>query len=569
MGTDVRPIPCHEGRFMSDAPATVWWKHGVIYQIYPRSFMDTNGDGIGDLQGVIDRLDYLNDGTERSLGIDAIWFSPTFPSPMKDFGYDVSDYCDVHPDFGDLATMDRLIAECHRRGIRVILDYVPNHSSDQHPWFIESRSSRDNPKRDWYVWRDAKPDGSPPNNWLATFGGSAWEWDARTGQYYLHSFLKEQPDLNWRNPEVVEAMYDVLRFWMARGVDGFRIDVVGMILKDPELRDNPPNPDRGVVEKYGHAWSQLHIYDRNFPDVFDAMVGLRAVLDEYPERMAVGEAFGDPATLVKFYGGEALNGLHMAFNFQLIREGRTSAGNMAWDARRFRRVVDAMEAALPDGAWPNYVFGNHDVSRMVSRYGGGMLGRARARVGAMLLLTLRGTPFIYQGEEIGMEDVDVPEDQRQDPARFHHTGRDPERTPMQWENTPGMGFTTGTPWLPFGDPSVNVAAQIDDPASLLSLYRRLIWYRKGSSALLYGTYRPVDGTPDSVFAYLRETKDERLLVALNFESTPQSFDLPEGMEPEALVLSTRPSREEDHHLTGRTLRLDGNEGVVLRIVDRR
>jgi alpha-glucosidase len=463
--------------------------------------------------------------------------------------------------------MDRLIGECHRRGIRVILDYVPNHSSDQHPWFIESRSSRDNPKRDWYVWRDAKPDGSPPNNWLATFGGRAWEWDEHTGQYYLHSFLKEQPDLNWRNPKVVQAMYDVLRFWMARGVDGFRIDVVGMILKDPELRDNPPNPDAGVVEKYGHAWSQLHIYDRNYPDVFDAMVGLRAVMDEFPERMAIGEAFGDPATLVKFYGGEALNGLHMAFNFQLIREGRTSEGNMAWDARRFRRVVDAMEAALPDGAWPNYVFGNHDVSRMVSRYGGGALGQARARVGAMLLLTLRGTPFIYQGEEIGMEDVEVPPEQLQDPQRLAGPSRDPERTPMPWANAPGMGFTTGAPWLPFGDPRINVAAQIDDPASLLSLYRRLIWYRKGSPALLHGTYRPVDDVPEAVFAYLRETEGERLLVALNFDSTPETFALPEGMEPAALVLSTRPSLEEDHHLTGRTLHLDGNEGVVVRMKD--
>jgi alpha-glucosidase len=539
-----------------------WWKHGIIYQIYPRSFQDSNGDGIGDLQGVIDRLDYLNDGTARSLGVDAIWFSPTFPSPMKDFGYDVADYCDVHPDFGDLAAMDRLIEACHRRGIKVLLDYVPNHSSDQHPWFIESRSGRDNPKRDWYVWRDPKPDGSPPNNWLATFGGSAWEWDEQTGQYYLHSFLKEQPDLNWRNPEVVAAMYDALRFWMNRGIDGFRIDVVGMILKDPELRDNPQHPDPGVAAIYGEAWSQEHIYDRNYPDVFDAMRDLRRVIDEYPDRMAIGEVFGDPATLVRFLGGDALDGLHLAFNFQLIREGRTSRGNTAWDARRIRRVVDATEAALPAGAWTNYVWGNHDVSRFITRYNTDGNGRARARVAAMLLLTLRGIPFIYYGEEIGMEDVPIPEDRAQDPARFAGPNRDPERTPMPWTGAPGRGFTTGEPWLPFGDPAINVADQQDDPDSLLSFYRRLIWIRRRSEALRFGSYRPVDSVPDEVFAYLREVEGERLLIALNFSAEPAQIALPEGIVPERVLLSTRRDRSERDHGAW-TLDLAGNEGVIV------
>ena len=541
----------------------VWWKHGVIYQIYPRSFQDSDGDGIGDLQGVIDRLGYLNGG-EDALGIDAVWFSPTFPSPMKDFGYDVSDYCDVHPDFGTLATFDRLIEECHRRGIKVILDYVPNHSSDLHPWFIESRSSRDNPKRDWYVWRDPKPDGGPPNNWLATFGGPAWELDERTGQYYLHSVLVEQPDLNWRNPEVVEAMLDVLRFWMERGVDGFRMDVVGMILKDPELRDNPSNPDPRVAAIYGEAWDQLHVYDRNWPEVFDAMTWLRAAIDEFPDRMAIGEVFGDPETLVKFMGGEALNGLQMAFNFQLIREGRTSEGNTTWDAARMRRVVDRTEASLPRGAWTNYVWGNHDVSRFVSRYNHDGRGQERARVAAMLLLTLRGTPFIYYGEEIGMEDVAIPEERAQDPARFHGTGRDPERTPMQWDSGPGIGFGSapGEPWLPFGDPRINVADQLRDPASLLSLYRRLLRFRRGSDALRFGTYRPVDGTPETVFAYLREGETERLLVALNFGGDAVELELPPEMEAARVLLSTRPG-DADGHLRGRTLMLGGNEGAVI------
>jgi alpha-glucosidase len=540
----------------------VWWKHGVIYQIYPRSFQDSNGDGIGDLQGVLDRLDYLNDGTDRSLGIDAIWFSPTFPSPMKDFGYDVSDYEGVHPDFGDLETMDRLIAACHERGIKVMLDFVPNHSSDQHPWFLESRSSRSNPKRDWYVWRDAKPDGGPPNNWFATFGGSSWEWDETTGQYYLHSFLKEQPDLNWRNPEVEQAMLDVLRFWMGHGIDGFRIDVVGMILKDPELRDNPMNPDPRVAEIYGKAWAQEHIYDRNFPDVFDKMRDIRRTMDEFPDRMAIGEAFGDPATLMRFIGGEALDGLHLAFNFQLIREGRTSEGNTAWDAARIRRVVDQTQAALPHGAWTNYVWGNHDVSRFITRYNVDGRGRDRARVAAMLLLTLHGTPFIYYGEEIGMEDVPIPEERAQDPARFAGPNRDPERTPMPWTAEPGRGFTTGEAWLPFGNSAINVAAQQDDPTSLLSLYRRLIWYRNGSDALRFGDYRPVEVESNQVFAFLRETDSDRLLVLLNFGPEPADVALPEGIAPNGLDVSTRPDRTSTTLLDG-SIPLAGLEGLIL------
>jgi alpha-glucosidase len=531
----------------------LWWKHGVIYQIYPRSFQDANGDGIGDLQGVIDRLDYLNDGTEHSLGVDAIWFSPTFPSPMADFGYDVSDYCGVHPDFGDLETMDRLIEQAHRRGIRVVLDWVPNHSSSEHPWFIESRSSRDNPKRDWYVWRDSKPDGSPPNNWIAAFGGPAWEWDQRTMQYYLHSFLKEQPDLNWRNPDLVRAMHDTLRFWMERGVDGFRIDVMGRILKDPELRDNPPEPNRRLAE-IAQMFQQRHVYNHNWPDIIDAVREIRRVVDEYPERMTVGEVFGPPEQIVKYYGGEDLDGLHLAFNFPFVR-----IWDERWNARHIRERVDDFEAALPDGGWPNHVFGNHDVDRLLSRINRDGRGRERARVAAMLLLTLRGTPFIYYGEEIGMENVDIPEELLQDPARKYGRGRDPERTPMQWSRH--GGFTTAEPWLPYGDLSVNVDDQRYDPNSLLSLYRRLLWFRRRSDALRFGAYAPVDGTPDAVYAYTRAHGDDRLLVALNFTCDDVEFDLPGEALPTQVVLSTHP----DSPGASRRIALRANEGVVLRL----
>ena len=531
----------------------LWWKHGIIYQIYPRSFQDSNGDGIGDLQGVIDRLDYLNDGTDRSLGIDAIWFSPTYPSPMADFGYDVADYEGVHPDFGTLADMDRLIAEAHKRGIRIILDFVPNHTSSQHPWFLASRSSADSPKRDWYIWRHAKPDGSPPNNWIAAFGGPAWEWDQKTQQYYLHSFLVEQPDLNWRNPEVVEAMHNVLRYWMRRGVDGFRIDVMDRILKDPKLGDNPPEPNRELAKRYGQSALQRHTQDRDWPDVFEAVREIRKVVDEFPERMTVGEVFGPPENIVRYYGGDKVDGLHLAFNFPLVR-----IWNPRWTAAHIRREVDAFEAALPAGAWPNYVLGNHDVDRFVSRVNGDGRGQERARVAALLLLTLRGTPFVYYGEEIGMENVDIPPDRLQDPARVYVRGRDPERTPMPW--TREGGFTTGEPWLPYGDLSRNVREQLDDPKSLLSLYRSLAWLRRKSAALCTGGYAPLDGAPESVFAYIRSAPGERMLTVLNFSNEPVAFDLPGALEPIEYVLGTHERALDRQHIA-----LAGNEGRLLRL----
>jgi alpha-glucosidase len=509
----------------------LWWKHGVIYQIYPRSFQDSNGDGIGDLEGIIERLDYLNDGTERSLGIDGIWLSPTFPSPMKDFGYDVSDYEDVHPDFGTLKTMDRLIEEAHKRGIRIILDFVPNHTSDQHPWFREARSSIESPKRDWYVWRDAKDDGTAPNNWIGAFGGPAWEWDQPTQQYYLHSFLVEQPDLNWRNPQVQRAMHNVLRFWMDRGVDGFRIDVMDRILKDPQLRDNPPNPDRSWGRRAGMTALQLHTQDQNWPDIIDEARRIRTTVDAYPERMTVGEVFGTPENIVRYYGGDTTDGLHLAFNFSLTR-----LHGMRWTAENVRRRVDAFEAALPTPAWPNVVLGNHDIDRFISRVDQDGQGAARGRAAAVLLLTLRGTPFIYYGEEIGMPNTDVPENRLQDPARRYGRGRDPERTPMQW--TPAGGFSNSAPWLPYGDLSINVKEQEHDEGSMLSLYRKLMWTRRKSKALTMGDYAPVDGLPPDVFGFTRAHSGERMLTLINFASVPMTFELPADCTPSATVVST-------------------------------
>ena len=508
----------------------LWWKHGTIYQIYPRSFQDTNGDGIGDLRGIVERLDYLNDGTPNSLGIDAIWMSPTYPSPMADFGYDVADYEDVHPDFGSLADMDRLIEEAHKRGIRIILDFVPNHSSSEHPWFIESRSSLDSPKRDWYVWRNPKPDGTAPNNWIGAFGGPAWDYDLKTAQYYLHSFLPEQPDLNWRNPQVVRAMHNALRFWMDRGVDGFRIDVMDRVLKDPELRDNPPQPNREIA-RIAHTLWQVHKYDRDWPDIIDAVHEIRRVVDEYPERFTVGEVFGPPENIVRYYGHDGTDGLHMGFNFPLVR----MFGDR-WNAANVRKRVDAFEAALPDGAWPNWVLGNHDVDRFVSRVNHDGQGQQRARAAALLLLTLRGTPFIYYGEELGMENVDIPEHKLQDPARKWARGRDPERTPMPW--TRDGGFSGVAPWLPYGDLSINVHDQSRDEGSMLSLYRRLIWLRRGSEALRAGDYAPVEGIPDEVFAYTRTAGDERALAVISFASNDIAFELPKSLAPREMLVST-------------------------------
>lgn len=536
---------------MDTAP---WWKRGIVYQIYPRSFQDSNGDGIGDLQGVIDRLDFLNDGTPNSLGVTAIWLSPFYPSPMADFGYDVADYCNVDPMFGDLETFDRLVAEAHRRGIRIIIDYVPNHTSSEHAWFKESRSSRDNPKRDWYIWRDAKPDGSAPNNWGSWFGGSAWEWDEHTGQYYLHLFDKAQPDLNWRNPEVYSAMMDVLKFWLDRGVDGFRMDVVHMILKHPDLLDNPLRDDIIVDhEALDTFMYQQHVYDTDQPEVHEIMRDFRRLFDSYGDIVGVGEIFmEDVRRWASYYGENESDEFHIPFNFRLLRMPD-------WDAAAFRADVELMESVIPDYAWPNYVLGNHDTKRLATRH-----GARNARTAGMLLLTLRGTPTLYNGDEIGMEEGDIPPHMIRDPQGVilgAERSRDGCRTPVQWDASEGAGFTTGEPWLPISNDyqTRNVAVQSQDPTSIYNFYRRMIWYRNQSSALSIGDYRSLE-SPDGTFVYLRHHGDQTLLVALNFSDDPQTVEVSRTGE---VVISTLMDREET--LNGRTLELRPNEGVVVEL----
>ncbi len=399
-----------------------WWKRTIIYQVYPRSFQDSNGDGIGDLAGIRHRLDYL-----AGLGVGAIWISPIFVSPMADFGYDISDYCAIDPVFGSMAEFDLLVRDAHASGLKVILDYVPNHTSDRHPWFVESRAARASGKRDWYIWRDGKANGEPPNNWLSQFGGPAWAFDERTGQYYLHSFLPQQPDLNWRNDAVRSAMFNVLRFWLSRGVDGFRVDVLWLLIKDAALRDNPPNPAYLPTQAAINRTLSLHNGDQ--PEIHELVAQMRAVLDSYGERLLIGEIYLPFERLAAYYG-ENLRGAHLPFNFALI--------NARWDAVTIGTLIKEYEASLPPGGWPNWVLGNHDQPRIAAR-----IGSAQARVATMLLLTLRGTPTMYYGDEIGIPRVEVPPEEAQDPWERREPGlglsRDPSRTPMQWDHDAERG----------------------------------------------------------------------------------------------------------------------------------
>jgi alpha-glucosidase len=536
------------------AGARPWWQTGVIYQIYPRSFQDSNRDGVGDLAGILARLDYL-----AWLGVDAIWLSPIFPSPMADFGYDVSDYTAVDPVYGDLATFDALVARAHTLGMRVLLDFVANHTSDQHPWFRESRSSRTSPKRDWYTWRDAKPDGAPPNNWLSSMGGSAWEWDPATSQYYFHQFLKEQPDLDWRNPEVRAAMHDVLRFWLARGVDGFRLDAIYYIAKDPALADAPPNPRYDPAKgEYDRLLHQGH--DKDHPDIHHMLRELRQVTERAgagPDPLLIGEAHLWEWERWASYFGANLDELHMPYNFAFTRGPFTAAAA--------RAIVENVEAATPRGAWPNYVLGNHDESRIASR-----IGPKLAPLALLLLLTLRGTPTLYYGDELGMRDVEIAPDRVRDPVagRVPGHGRDPERTPMQWSAEPNAGFCPPgvEPWLPVaGDYSeVNVARERDDARSLLSLTHRILALRRRSPALSVGSYAPVGDVPADVFAYLRTEGSERYLVALNFADDARSLSLASpGSLRATLALSTCLDREGPLALDRLVLR--GHEGCVARL----
>jgi alpha-glucosidase len=527
----------------------LWWQTGVIYQIYPRSFQDTNGDGIGDLKGIEQRLDYL-----ASLSIDAIWISPIYPSPMADFGYDVADYCGVDSRFGALADFDDLLAQAHARGLKVLLDFVPNHTSDQHPWFVESRSLRDSPKRDWYIWRDPAPDGGPPNNWISDFGGSAWEWDDATGQYYYHAFLKEQADLNWRNPAVRAAMYDVMRFWFDRGVDGFRIDVLWHMVKAADFKDNPPNPAFQPAMGDMHRVLQLHSTDQ--PEVHGIAADMRAIADSYcaegrGERVLIGEIYLPVDRLMHYYGRERA-GVHLPFNFQLV--------DAPWEARALATLIADYEAALPPDGWPNWVLGNHDRPRVSAKR-----GQAQARVAAMLLLTLRGTPTLYYGDELGLTDVTIPPAEVQDPRELREPGfalgRDPVRTPMPWDASANAGFTTAKPWLPLNAdwPTRNVARMTAEPRSILTLYRRLLAARRAHPALSIGGFELLAAEGD-VLAYERRHGAERLIVALNLGGRPLRLTLPDWASQCRPLLGT----VDDAVIAGDgALLLRADEGVIL------
>ena len=526
-----------------------WWQTAVVYEIYPRSFADSNGDGTGDLAGITGRLDYLG-----WLGVDAIWIAPFYRSPMADFGYDVADHTDVDPLFGSLADVDALLAAAHERGIRVLVDYVPNHTSDTHPWFVESRSSRTNAKRDWYVWHDPAPTGGPPNNWISMFAGPAWEWDPATEQYYLHSFLPAQPDLNWRNPETRAAMFDVARFWLDRGVDGFRIDVAPMVMKDPDLRDNPPNPSSAEVHRLGRWARQLHLYDHAHPDMQELYRDFRRLLESYPgERVSIGELHHPDYSVWAGYYGERQDEIHVPFNFHLTYS--------AWTAEAVRAAVEGVQGVLPSGAWASWVLGNHDQPRFASPR---RAGREQAKAGMLLLLTLRGTPTIYYGEEIGMVDVPIPTSAAQDPVerREPGRGRDPERSPMQWDAPPNAGFTApeATPWLPLAADAatVNVAGQAEDPDSVLSLTRRLIELRREHPVLRLGDFERFGPTPNGTFAFGRVSADGRLTVVLNLTGDERMVP---GAGPGRVLIGTH--RHRDGSSIAADFALGPNEALVI------
>jgi alpha-glucosidase len=519
-----------------------WWQQGIVYQIVVPSFRDSNGDGLGDLGGVIEKLDYL-----RWLGVDAIWLSPFYRSPLRELGYDVTDHCDVDPRFGTLADFDRLVDEAHRRDLRVLLDWVGNHTATDHAWFQESRSSRDNPKRDWYLWRDARPDGSPPNNWISVFGGSAWEWDGTTKQYYLHTFLSSQADLNWRNPQVAEAMHATLRFWLERGADGFRLDAPSLMLKDEKFRDNPPNPNY----KEGDLPDSEHIprYTRNQPGMHFLVANLRAVVDAAaPNSVLLGEFYLPFNELATFYGRKRPE-LHLPLNLALTYTD--------WNADAIGKAIEEYQRSIPPNAWPTTTAETHDQPRIAMRTHG-----TQTRVAAMLLLTQRGTPTIYYGQEIGMTGVPIPREQARDPqGQRTSRNRDPERTPMQWNGERYAGFSSCDPWLPVEHDSrrVNVRAQSSDPKSVLSLYRELIELRGREPLLVAGAHTPVV-RERPLLAYRREGDGRTLMVALNFGHQPQRCELERGRSGRVL-LSTSLDRVDER--TSDAIGLLADEGVVV------
>jgi alpha-glucosidase len=506
-----------------------WWKHAVFYEIYPRSFADSNGDGIGDLNGITSKLDYLH-----NLGVDAIWITPCFPSPQVDFGYDVSDYLNIDPMYGTLADFDELVREAKKRNIRIILDFVVNHTSDQHPWFLDSKSSRTSAHRDWYIWRDGKAPGEPPNNWVSTFGGSAWKFDPTTDQYYYHFFYPQQPDLNWRNPAVKDAMFDVTRFWYKRGVAGFRLDAVDVLFEDPNLHDNPIlKPGKNA---FGDPFEQ-NKYNTKLPEVHQVLQGLRTIADEYGA-VLIGETWtADVAELNQYYG-EGNNELQLPMDFLFTMVNKLSPAE-------FRKQIAEINSA---SGWPTFVISNHDIARSYDRYGDGQHNDQIAKLMAALYLTLRGTPIMYYGEEIGMkttpptrkEDVKDPIGRTGWPKE---KGRDGERTPMQWNASVNAGFTTGKPWLPVPPTykTHNVATESKDPNSVLRFYKQVLELRHTNPALLNGNYTPINEDNPSVLSYLRLHNNEGVVVALNMSSAPQKLALelkPGGFRSAKKLVST-------------------------------
>ncbi|MCK1598498.1 alpha-amylase family glycosyl hydrolase [Bradyrhizobium sp. 164] len=539
----MRHIQVKQGETAEATADRPWWHSATIYEIALISFQDSNGDGKGDLAGLLSRIDYLT-----WLGVDAVWLTPIYRSPFRDLGYDISDYCSIDPAFGTLDDFDLLVGRLHDAGIRLILDLVPNHTANDHAWFVESRSSRDNAKADWYVWADPAENGGPPNNWLSRFGGSAWEWCETRGQYYYHSFLVEQPDLNWRNPQVRAAIADVMRFWLDRGVDGFRVDASAVLIKDELLRDNPPNPDAGGKPPPQRL---TPVFTDDRPETMQCIEDIRNVIDEYPGRLLCGEVQGKTDRIGHFYGNHRPR-LHLPLNFALL--------DSPWNALSLQAAIDAYLNALPSQAWPVWVIGGHDKQRIASR-----IGEAQMRILAMLLMSLRGTPFFYMGDEIGRERVSIPPDRIRDPFEKLVPGyglcRDPERAPMRWDDSPNGGFTDGHPWLPLGpSDSRNVAGEQRDDHSILALFRKLIALRREQPCLREGEQQPLRSQND-VFAFKRVWNGDEILVLLNICAEPRKWHR-QGRG--RLLMSTHLDRQPQPLPDGSVL-LRGDEGVMIAV----
>lgn len=524
------------------APQRPWWEGAVIYQCYPRSFMDSDGDGIGDLAGITTRLDHLR-GSDHALGVDAIWLSPIYPHGGVDGGYDVIDHAAIAPEFGSLEDFDRLVTEAHARGLRVLLDLVVGHVSDQHQWFAEARSSRDAPRRNWFIWADPRPDGGPPTNWVAIFGGASWTLDPGTGQYYYHTYYREQPDLNWRNPEVRRAVANVLRFWLDRGIDGFRVDAAQNLVKDDRLRDNPP-ATRRVMPFPFEPGGLARRWTSHLPGARTVLRGFRSVVNEYPGTFLLGEVYAPPERLAAYLRAGGGEGLHAILDMEL--------GLSDWDARAITRAIRRAERHLSHPLAPTWNLSNHDLSRHATRW-----GPQRSRLAALILLSLRGTVCLYQGEEIGMTDHPAVPQPMAD--RF---GRDPCRTPMQWSPAPNGGFSTGRPWLPLNDPErTNVAGQVDEPGSLLSLYRKLIRVRRTSPAIRHGSLTLLEGFPRDVVGWERNADGERILVLANLGK--QAVEIAGLATGQARILAATDDRAGTISLD--RLAVGPNEGIVLRL----